>query len=189
MISPLSFNGFCAGEGTDMNMDGFTSIWNEKPACINFLFKTWTMDNEAKFAFGCIGAFAMAVLIEFLGWLRRFTFLYFASPKPGTKDRQPLQPGTKDRQPLQPPDNRKRRQLVLIALFGLQVLLGYWLMLLAMTYQVELFICVVAGLVVGHFLFNMKNPPETSADPCCIDRDEDGLPVEASKGTAGSHPL
>jgi len=43
-------------------------------------------------------------------------------------------------------------------------------MLIAMTYQVELFIATVAGLGIGHFLFNTAETSTQAdlADPCCV---------------------
>ena len=40
-------------------------------------------------------------------------------------------------------------------------------MLVAMTYSLELFVCVVLGLIIGHAIFNMKQPVGESIDPCC----------------------
>ena len=40
-------------------------------------------------------------------------------------------------------------------------------MLVAMTYSIELFTCVVIGLCLGHFVFNTKSAVGESIDPCC----------------------
>ena len=40
-------------------------------------------------------------------------------------------------------------------------------MLVAMTYSVELFSCVVIGLMVGHAVFNIRQTVGESIDPCC----------------------
>lgn len=45
----------------------------------------------------------------------------------------------------------------MVILFGLNLVFGYLAMLVAMTYSIELFICVVLGLCVGHFTFNTQN--------------------------------
>jgi len=42
-------------------------------------------------------------------------------------------------------------------LYGCQATLGYFAMLVAMTYQVELFVSIIAGLIVGHGIFNRKS--------------------------------
>lgn len=47
--------------------------------------------------------------------------------------------------------------------------LGYVAMLIAMTYQVELFFCIVIGLATGFALFNLSEPPPENVDPCCTD--------------------
>lgn len=52
---------------------------------------------------------------------------------------------------------------------AVQAVLGYFLMLIAMTYQVELFLAVVLGLGVGHTLFNVQEPVSESVDACCVD--------------------
>ena len=59
------------------------------------------------------------------------------------------------------------RRFVVVSLFGLNLTLGYLAMLVAMTYSVELFLCVVFGLCVGHFTFNTKTVVGESIDPCC----------------------
>ena len=51
-------------------------------------------------------------------------------------------------------------------------MLGYFAMLVAMTYSVELFLCVCFGLVAGHGLFNMDGPVSESVDPCCAGSQE-----------------
>jgi hypothetical protein len=92
--------------------------------------------------------------------------------------------------------------LPMAVLYAIQLMLGYFCMLVAMTYQVELFVCVVVGLALGHALFNfkplvvapqdsnaaadasMKNPIQDSVDPCCeyLHMDDDS---EHSIGLSG----
>ena len=58
-------------------------------------------------------------------------------------------------------------QLAILSIFALSLMLGYLAMLVAMTYSVELFLCVVAGLVIGHGAFNLGTPVGETVDPCC----------------------
>jgi hypothetical protein len=51
--------------------------------------------------------------------------------------------------------------------FGLNLFLGYLAMLVAMTYSVELFLCVLVGIVAGHAVFNLGTPVGETIDPCC----------------------
>lgn len=65
--------------------------------------------------------------------------------------------------------------------YGLQLTMGYFLMLVIMTYSGPLFMCVIFGLMGGHVLFNAKDaffPLKTTAAvkeaaPDC-DCDEEG---------------
>jgi len=63
-----------------------------------------------------------------------------------------------------------------------QVALGYALMLIAMTYQGELFIAVVVGLAVGHVLLNVAAPVSERNDACCVEAAGESLP----KGTVSA---
>ena len=114
--------------------------------CVILFFKTWKLNSAAKFAAACIGVFILGFGIEGLISLRRKIV------------------------------NRKRmfinipiaaRKVLVIVLFGVNLILGYLAMLVAMTYSVELFLCVVAGLIAGHALLNSHMPIGETVDPCC----------------------
>ena len=66
------------------------------------------------------------------------------------------------------------RRFLVVTLFGLNLVLGYLAMLVAMTYSIELFICVVIGLMIGHFIFNTKSVIGESVDPCCASQNQQG---------------
>ena len=44
--------------------------------------------------------------------------------------------------------------VLIVLMYGVNVCSGYFAMLVAMTYSVELFSCMIVGLVLGHALFN-----------------------------------
>ena len=44
--------------------------------------------------------------------------------------------------------------VLIVLMYGVNVCSGYFAMLVAMTYSVELFTCMIVGLVLGHALFN-----------------------------------
>merc|ERR1719410_1636391 len=50
-----------------------------------------------------------------------------------------------------------RRLLVSAIFYGLQLTMGYLLMLIIMIYSGALFFAVILGLVIGHILFNAKD--------------------------------
>merc|ERR1719481_1332373 len=137
---------FCQpGSGTDMYMQGFVTSGKAKEACVILLFNSWVLNSREKFAIGCVGVIFLGIAIEAMLCLRRL-----------------LQSGKVLR--------RLRglsRRGAIILLFALNIASGYLAMLVAMTYSVELFICMVVGLVAGHALFNSEAPVGESVDPCC----------------------
>jgi copper chaperone CopZ len=149
---PIDHKGFCYGSGTDMYMDGFTSYINndDTPQCLNLLFTDWILDNSGKFVAACIGTLLLGIFTEMLGYIRRLIDSFIKSGGFGTY--------------------KRAAPLVMSTLYGIQVLMGYFLMLTAMTYQVELFICVIVGLMMGHAAFNLQEPPSANTDPCCVGR-------------------
>ena len=72
-----------------------------------------------------------------------------------------------------------------MTLFGLNLVLGYLAMLVAMTYSIELFICVVVGLMFGHFYFNTKTPVGESVDPCCASQQQAGSELAVNNAANG----
>lgn len=140
---------FCDG-GMDMLMGGFETAGGSTnttiKTCVILFFSAWKLDSAGKFSAGCIGVFILGFSIEALIFIRRKIV------------------------------NRKRlilniplpvRKIIVIALFGLNLVLGYFAMLVAMTYSVELFICVVVGLILGHAMLNSHTPVGETIDPCC----------------------
>ena len=139
-----------------MSMTGFVSIVSDEEGhspCINVLFDTWTLDSAGKFTAACFGVLAMSIVVQYLQLLRGRTKSLVADPL--------------------------RRRLLKIALFSVQLLFSYFLMLIAMTYSAELFSMVIVGLSIGYALFHSAEKKggggagsgggetEISAEPCC----------------------
>mmetsp|Transcript_4961 Transcript_4961/g.12334 ORF Transcript_4961/g.12334 Transcript_4961/m.12334 type:complete len:335 (-) Transcript_4961:265-1269(-) len=146
---------FCIGESVMGNGFSFNP-----DACVLYLFKGWVLDNRMKLAFAVVGTFFGAILYEFLAWYRvRVQML--KTPEARLIDREI--------------SNRhlKKRMLGLYTslLYGVGVVLAYWLMLLAMTYHAGLFVAVIVGLTVGHhiFRFELDSPYNIVEEPdhCC----------------------
>lgn len=136
---------FCNGAGTDMYMQGFQTSGNSKDVCVILLFSAWTLDTRTKFVFGCIGVVILGIAIEAMLCFRR---------------------KLQKRKILLRLSGLHRR-VAIIALFGVNIASGYFAMLVAMTYSVELFICMIVGLVIGHGIFNTGAVVGESVDPCC----------------------
>ena len=95
-------------------MGGFESVQAD---CIIYLFAGWVLDTRTKFALGALGTFVLAILCEYLTWVRRS----YLSASPSIR----LFRG-----------RRRLLKAVKASLFTTQATLGYFLMLVAMTYQV-----------------------------------------------------
>jgi len=137
---------FCRpGSGTDMFMDGFTTSGESVNECVILLFKSWVLDTKTKFVIACFGVLLLGIAIEGMLCLRR---------------------EIQSRKILLLIRGLTRRACI-ISLFALNIASGYLAMLVAMTYSVELFVCMVLGLVAGHAIFNTESPVGESVDPCC----------------------
>lgn len=137
---------FCIpGTGTDMYMNGFQISGQPDNPCVILFFKIWVLDSKVKFLFGCLGCILLGIGVEGLLCFRRL----LQSRKILRVMSSPVRRGT------------------IILLFGFNIAAGYLAMLVAMTYSVELFICMVIGLVIGHAIFNTSAPVGESVDPCC----------------------
>ena len=155
---------FCSGStGTTMYMTGFISYLTgeyrtpggeTKPECINLWFESWTLDSQVKFFFGCIGVILLALATEGMGCVRRIA-------KWNLKQHQSL--------------SEESKGVIMTVLYAVQIFMGYLCMLVAMTYQSELFVCLIFGLALGHFVFNLESLREAKGapDPCCPDIDVD----------------
>jgi len=159
---------FCNGAGTDMFMQGFQSSGNAKDVCVILLFNSWILDTRTKFAIASIGVILLGIGIEAMLCFRR-----------------KLQ-----KRRILPRINGLYRRVAIVALFGLNIASGYFAMLVAMTYSVELFICMIIGLVMGHAIFNTGAAVGESVDPCCASqRDHVLVRVEEDFGDCDQSDL
>jgi len=166
MGKPDRSNDFCNG-AMDMLMSGFEAagVDNSNP-CIILFIKAWTLDSRLKFSFACIGVMLLGILVEFNIFVRRKLTTrrrisaYLRATTPSI------------------------RRLASIFLFGFNLFLGYLAMLVAMTYSIELFMCVILGLMIGHAAFNMRQPVGETIDPCCAPS-QDQAPLTIENGVFG----
>ena len=119
---------FCTGNAA-MYHDGFrfTYASNGTSPCLNLLFTTWILSTPAKFFSGMFFLGLLAALTEGLSAFRR-----------GTRRWMP---------------SGCERKCLLTTLHAVQALLGYWLMMGAMTYSIELLLSIVAGTAGGYAAF------------------------------------
>lgn len=118
---------FCYG-GTSMYMDGFHWI---DSTCIIYLFSSWVLTSRGQLFGASLGTIVLGILLELLLHRRRIIMWK-------------LIPG-------------RKRLAVSGLLYGLQLIMGYVLMLIIMTYSGPLFFSVIVGLVGGHTMFNAED--------------------------------
>jgi hypothetical protein len=156
-VTTASNDDYCYGDGTSMSMTGFFSIVEDTSGstpCVNLLFEEWTLDNSTKFGVACFGILCIGIIVQYLTLLKSQLKKQFP---------QLLQKSI------------YLFRFVKMLIFGIQIVLSYFLMLVAMTYSVELFTMVVVGLTIGYGLFGTMLPDheEPNADPCCPPEQEE----------------
>jgi hypothetical protein len=111
-----------------MYMDGFH--WLDS-TCVIYLFPEWVLSTPGKLVAACVGSIFFGMSLE--GVIR------------GRRDLvQSIAVGWK-------------RLFISSGIYGLQLTMGYFIMLVVMTYSGPLFMCVVLGLMFGHIAFNAKD--------------------------------
>merc|ERR1719473_2156243 len=133
---------FCNGQGTDMFMGGFVATGNGDDSCLMFLHSSLIMDSPWKFFVGCLATVLLGVLNEYVVSVRR-------NFKKANVSGRWFIAGTG-------------------LLYVINLIFGYLLMLLAMTYSYEIFAMVLLGLVIGHLWFNRAARITESTDACCL---------------------
>jgi hypothetical protein len=113
--------------GTSMFMDGFNWIGS---TCVIYLFPQWTLSTPGKFALACLSSILFGILLEYVLWKRIAVYT--------------MMPG-------------RRRLILSVLVYGLQLTMGYLIMLVIMTYSGPLFVSIVGGMMIGHALFNAQD--------------------------------
>ena len=119
---------FCYS-GTTMYMEGFQ--WIQSSTCVVFLFPSWILNSATKYALAVVGTMLTAIGLEKFIQQRR-------------KAMAIMEGGTS-------------RLVASAAFYGIQLSIGYVLMLVIMIYSGLLFLSVILGLVLGHVMFNARD--------------------------------
>ena len=135
---------FCNGIPSSMHMDGFVLDGNAAKPCTLLFFPGWTINSRVKMAFSSLGIILLGVATEWCVYMRRTYSEQHQAAKATTVDK-----------------------LVRSVMYGVNVFLGYMLMLAAMTYSVSIFVMVILGLTIGHGIFNANAAVGETTDPCC----------------------
>jgi len=171
--SHLLHGGNGGSGGMIMYMDGFRWSLADNSPCLNLFFPGWTLDTSGKFAGAVLGVLALAVVTEGISKFRYVVQRRFRQARRTSSVRSPL-----------------KHRCAIASLHTLQALMGYVLMLVTMTFSLELLLTVIVGLGLGYFLFFSEDDHHVTTNPCCSfmqnEADElekeDGIVVQSTTG-------
>jgi zinc transporter ZupT len=130
---------FCGGRmSMVIFMDGFHRSLRGKQSCLNYFVATWRLTDRGKFRGACVFTVLLGILIEGLSAARAFVVRRSAK-------------------------NLRRKHWLLTAIYAVQAPLGYMLMLISMSFSVELFLSVLVGLAAGNMIFIRYEEEKASA--------------------------
>lgn len=180
--APLTSNDFCSGPGTTM-LNGF-SFGRTGAPCILLWFPGWVLSTRWLYALGCIAVALVAVFNEYLLHLRRVlrkesTTLkrlrsstnggYTSSTSLATSEATQLLRSSSYphasasgslTQACCPAWFRtlspETQHAVHCFLHGFTISIAYLLMLVSMTYDWVLFVSVIGGYILGHYIFGER---------------------------------
>jgi len=150
-------------------------------ASATILFEPWAVSTWQGMLGSCVAVFVMAVLYEGLKTLRLWLVEVALARATASESVVSLDSATtsdQDNLPITvaPPRcgchwTRRRIQtafhILQAFLHLIQVTLGYLLMLVAMTFNVYLFISIVIGAAIGYLLFSYRRPIVVDSNESC----------------------
>jgi Ctr copper transporter family len=149
---------FCRSsqDGMIMYMDGFhwTSGGGGGAAeltCLNILHPSWTIRTPMQLYGAMMAVFLCAALTEACAKFRQSLLLRFRTTQGNGSGHVSSAPFTSVLY--------RNRNWALPVLHGVHAFLGYLLMLVVMTYSLELLLSVMAGLMVGYWVFFLTGHP------------------------------
>ncbi|VEU37168.1 unnamed protein product [Pseudo-nitzschia multistriata] len=170
-----SGNLFCDDSmgGMVMYMEGFhwtLAGHSARRNCLNFLFESWTLNTVPRFVAAMVCTFFLGVFAEGIAcWQHQAE-----TPSRG-QQRTTTLAGTLPR-------------LKSVCLRAGGILAAYTLMLVVMTYSLELLGCVVSGLAMGYFVFGGETYRHGGGTPCCgfLEHRVDTSPSRTSENSNSS---
>eukprot|EP00740_Mantoniella_antarctica_P004018 CAMPEP_0181360142 /NCGR_PEP_ID=MMETSP1106-20121128/6494_1 /TAXON_ID=81844 /ORGANISM="Mantoniella antarctica, Strain SL-175" /LENGTH=807 /DNA_ID=CAMNT_0023473367 /DNA_START=244 /DNA_END=2667 /DNA_ORIENTATION=+ len=159
-----STNSFCNDKilPVSMYMDGFLGWADPNAPCVAFLYRDFPITSGGSMIGAMFFTMLVGISVEGLAAARRWRF---------TTQDAALADAIKRGAP-GPFAGSAAAALIkfqTLSMYAVQCSAGYLLMLISMTYHAVLFAGVVAGLVIGHAVFNMSAPMAAGggASACC----------------------
>uniref|UniRef100_A0AAV1UGN0 Copper transport protein n=1 Tax=Peronospora matthiolae TaxID=2874970 RepID=A0AAV1UGN0_9STRA len=175
--------------------NGFQTAIGGDTSCLLLLFQPWVITSEVKYVFSFLGVVLLAVLLEGFGELREFTekwlfrvygvvssqtdYMSLTTPHvSGGNDDHTASYGSVVHKVGCVPDGPRisivRRlpfwcKPVLAVMYVVHLSLGYWVMLVIMTFETLMFVAVILGVGLGFVIFKDTDADKLggSIDPCC----------------------
>ncbi|KAG6602749.1 Transmembrane protein [Phytophthora cinnamomi] len=179
------YSGATADPTGSVMFNGFQLAIGGDATCLLLLFQPWVLSSGVKYAFGFLGVVLLAMSLEGFGELRELVekrlyrvhgivssqadYMSLTTPQVSsasdghTASHESFVPKT-GRMPTAPKVSLVRRlplwcKLVLAAMYMVHLCLGYWVMLVIMTYETLMFVAVILGVGLGFAIFK-----DTDAD-------------------------
>lgn len=139
------------GMGMIMYMEGFQWTLKGEGSCLNFFVGSWTLDTVPKFMAAMVCVVAMGIATE---GIRRWKHDVGRAARSLGRNSNSNSGGG-------------RLRVTHTCLQGLSILSAYLLMLVVMTYSLELLFCVILGLMIGYYVFDGDSLGHGGGTPCC----------------------
>lgn len=139
-----------------MYLGGFRftmSSAKEMLPCLSYYVRSWVLNDKGKFKGAMVYSFLLGLVTQGLAVTRAVVFTHV--------------------------QKYKVRKYLMVAIYVLQVYMGYMIMLVAMMYSAELLLSAVAGLAFGYFLFHKGET--ASVTPRRSNRTQEPLLAESNR--------
>lgn len=161
-----------------MYMDGFhwslffQHMKSPKMICLNYFVSTWKVQYPSEFRGCMIYTFLLAILLEALSSIRAVCGQYFQHQRSSiVRGQHHIGSSFHYRRRLGLLE--VSRHIITIILYAFQTIIGYLIMLIVMSYSMELLLSILFGLIIGNGLFVRYTNNTNNEDSRFDDFDED----------------
>mmetsp|Transcript_27336 Transcript_27336/g.31855 ORF Transcript_27336/g.31855 Transcript_27336/m.31855 type:complete len:310 (-) Transcript_27336:1094-2023(-) len=144
--------------GMTMYMDGFKlSFLNPESTCLNLYSSSFTLNTKSKFIIAMIIIMCVGISVEGISYFKS-RYIFNAQKKVHKLKEKKEDCCQGSDQDTSREIIVQRTKIILTIFQAIQVLIGYMLMLSAMTYSIELLSSAVIGLSMGYYMFGKYEP-------------------------------
>ena len=173
--------------GMVMYMEGFRWTLKGGGSCLNFFVASWKLNTVPRFVASMVVVLVLGIATEGIARWKHTNAMAWKKKQQTANNANHNNNNNNNR-------NRNRRRLRALqqaCLQALSILLAYLLMLVVMTYSLELLLCVLGGLMVGYYVFDGDELHHGGGGSICcsflLDNDDDEAAATAATGTTDSN--